>query len=55
MAEEMAFLQSSVIQISQIDLLFYFICKVASKKNKGHLGLDQLYLLWFMGISLGVK
>ena len=55
MAEKMAFLQSSVIQITQIDRLFNLVNIFAGKENKGHLGLDQVYLLWLMGIGLGLK
>jgi hypothetical protein len=55
MTEEMAFLQSSVVQITQIDRLFNLVNIFASKENKRHLGLDQVYLLWFMGIGLGFK
>jgi hypothetical protein len=55
MAEETAFLQSGVIQITQIDRLLNLVYILAGKENKGHLGLDQLYLLWFVGIGLGLK
>jgi hypothetical protein len=40
MAEEMAFLQSSVIQITQIDRLFNLVYIFTGKEDKGHLGLN---------------
>jgi hypothetical protein len=55
MAEETTFLQGGVIQITQIDRLFNLVDIFAGKENKGHLGLNQFYLLWFVGIGLGLK
>ena len=55
MAEEMALFQSGVIQIAQVDRFLHLIYIVAGKKNQGHLGLDQFYLLWFVGIGPRLK
>jgi hypothetical protein len=55
MAEETALLQGGVIQITQIDRFFNLVYIFAGQENKGHLSLDQLYLLWFVRISLGIK
>jgi hypothetical protein len=55
MAEKTAFLQSSVIQITQIDRFFNLVDIFAGKENKGHLGLDQVYLVWPVWIGLGFK
>jgi hypothetical protein len=55
MAEKMALLQSSVIQITQVDRLFDLVYIFAGKENKGHLSLDQFYFWWSVGIGLGLK
>jgi len=54
LAIELALSQSGIVQISQIYRLLHLIYIVADNKDKGHLGLPQLYLLWLVGIGSGV-